>query len=438
MSRLTNVDDIWTLSATKAELQRGSLYAEISLPWTFNRMMLNTGSRGQQERGLNIAKGIVAQEVLIRTLRSRGLVIKEQQKSHRDEDLFDLVLPNNGNEVRFDLKSLNYYTNYNPMGRIPLSPDFILQNKDYTGPEWARFFPMLIPHTQITQDKHAYCFAIASSIDPRNRSLRTRTESESRLVAFPYGEHLPFLTFKRLCLAREMANSGFSVTVSYQPDNLFGGEAIQFELIGEWDANVTRINLSLESGEYVEDVGPFSCLSAFSISSHSFDVLSGVISISITRNDFTDQFLNTQRVNVNVPPITDFHLSQADFCDLNLPLPYEIHFLGWIEKEDFLQRYKSYPSWVWPDDRIDSQSNRNWTQITERDKKLLDKLGLDYTRQSPDGSIRAGLMKTTGHGGGACCYVFPNVPIRGGVSETNLYVLPNDLRPMNSLIPELG
>ena len=42
-------------------------------------------------------------------------------------------------------------------------------------------------------------------------------------------------------------------------------------------------------------------------------------------------------------------------------------------------------------------------------------------------------MKTTGRGGGACCYVYPNIGANGGVKETNLYVLPQDLRTIASL-----
>ena len=431
MSRLINLDDIWTVSATTAEFRKGYRYAEITLPWTFNRMMLNTGSKGQQERALNIAKGVVAQEVLIRSLRLKGFEIEEEQKSHRDDDLFDLVLPIDGEGVRFDLKSLHFYTDYVPLGRMPLTPDIIIENRGYPGPNWARFFPMMIPHTQIGQDKQVYCFAIAESIDPRKNLFQGR--SESRLIAFPYGKHLPFFTYKKLTLEREKVNKGFYVTISYRPDSLFGFHGIEFELIGEWDGEVRRINLMLEAGEYVEDAGPFSCLSAFKVSTQTYETFRGIIEISVSRNDYTEQLLNSSRRNVNTPPTDEFHICPSDFCNLYLPEPYDVHFIGWIEKEDFLQRFTSYPSWVWPDDNNDRFSNQKWTQITENDRNLLNRLGLNDSRLAPDNSIPAGLMKTSGQGGGACCYVFPNVYRRGGVSETNLYVLPKDLRPMNTL-----
>ena len=194
MTRLTEPGQIRTVTATNRELKAGAEYAAVTLPWTFNRMMLNTRSSGQQERGLNIAKGIVAQKILVRELQNKGLNIGEQDKSHRDEDLFDLIIPANGSKVKFDLKSVNYYSDYAHMGREALTPELVLENGDYPGPEWHRFFPMLVPHTQINQDKEAYCFAIADSIDPRKDPLKGR--EEFHLVAFPYGKHLPFFYLK--------------------------------------------------------------------------------------------------------------------------------------------------------------------------------------------------------------------------------------------------
>ena len=122
------------------------------------------------------------------------------------------------------------------------------------------------------------------------------------------------------------------------------------------------------------------------------------------------------------------------FCNLNLPEPYDLHILGWIEKEDFLHRFRKYSSWVWPNDSIDKRLNQKWSQLTVNDINLMNKLGIDAQR-SADDSMPAGLLKTHGKGGGACCYVFPNVPRRGGVNETNLYVLPQDLKPMETLVP---
>ena len=37
-------NDIWVLKPTIDDLKVGANYAAITLPWTFNRMMMNTGS----------------------------------------------------------------------------------------------------------------------------------------------------------------------------------------------------------------------------------------------------------------------------------------------------------------------------------------------------------------------------------------------------------
>ena len=432
MPRLTDVEQIWTVSATKEELQKGSQYAEITLPWTFNRMMLTTSSRGQQERGLNIAKGIVAQAILARILRERGLKFEEQDKSHRDEDFFDLSIPVKGEDVRFDFKSVNYYSNYDSIGRAPLTPELIVQNRGYSGPNWADFFPMLVPHTQINQDKQAFCFAIASSIDPRGDPFEDR--KEFRLVAYPHGQHLPFFTFKRLCQARELADSGFYIRVVYQPDTFLATNHMELELVGEWAGEIKREHLWLKANEIIDNVGPFSCLSAFRISRQILETFDGQIAVDVTRNDFKQQVRNSTGRNINVPPDDKFRINFDDFCNLNLPEPYDLHILGWIEKEDFLHRFRKYSSWVWPNDSIDKRLNQKWSQLTVNDINLMNRLGIDAQR-SADDSMPAGLLKTHGKGGGACCYVFPNVPRRGGVNETNLYVLPQDLKPMETLVP---
>ena len=99
------------LEPTESDLQVAASYAAITLPWTFNRMMKNTGSKGQRDRGLNIAKGILAQEMLRRTLQDLGIEASTQRKSHRDNDLFDFQVELDGTRLKLDIKSMNYYNN---------------------------------------------------------------------------------------------------------------------------------------------------------------------------------------------------------------------------------------------------------------------------------------------------------------------------------------
>jgi hypothetical protein len=107
MALLNKATDIWVLRPTKEDLLAGAKYASLTLPWTFNRMMMNTGSAGQRSRGLNIAKGIVAQEILGRALAGRGIKSKVQRKSYRNDDLFDFQIAFNGSLTKIDVKTNN-------------------------------------------------------------------------------------------------------------------------------------------------------------------------------------------------------------------------------------------------------------------------------------------------------------------------------------------
>ena len=175
MRKLKTKEDIWVLTPNADDLKAGAYYAAVSLPWTFNRMMLNTSSAGQQHRALNISKGIVGQEMLKRAMTGLGIKAQTQRKSYRDEDLFDFHVNIEGVLTKLDLKSVNYFTDYAALGREPFSADLLLKHSGYADSDWRTFFPMLVPHTQIEQSKEGYCFAIASSIDLRKDIASNRT-----------------------------------------------------------------------------------------------------------------------------------------------------------------------------------------------------------------------------------------------------------------------
>ena len=429
MQKLSSSDEIWTLSPELRDLKAGAYYASVSLPWTFNRMMYNTSSNGQQFRALNIAKGIVGQEMLKREMRRVGIPAETQRKSYRDEDLFDFDVQVSGRKAKFDLKTVNYYTNYNPHGREPFSADLLMSHASYAGPDWRTFFPMLVPHTQINQPKEAYCFAIASSIDIRNDVSTDR--AEYALTAFPYGEHLAFLGSRMLCQRREEAESGFHLSVTYQNPGLFRSN-ITVTVIGERAGQECRVAVQLASGE-AHEVGPFSCVASIQMDKQSYDQFYGTLSIDICRNDFDQIVYNSRRRNINTPPNSPLTLTESDFCNLFLPNDYTLYVIGWTSKAEFLDACRQYTGWVWPIDKENEYHNQPWNQLTQRDQKMLVGKGFADAIGDAPRLLNAGWLKTTGRGTGACCYVFPNVPRAGGVNETNLYILPKDLYNMDSL-----
>jgi hypothetical protein len=431
MTTLTRPDQIWRLVPRAEDLDDGARYAEITLPWTFDRMMKGITSQGLQRRALNIAKGVVAQKVLRREFKRRGICAPEEEKSYRTDDLFDFRVDINHKEQKLDIKSINYYTNVNPLGREPFSPELLIANAGYPGPEWAHFFPMMLPHTQIGQDKEAYCFAIASSIDFRRDVDTNRTAYA--LTAFPYGVYGEFLSKKRMVERREAAGQGVYIECDFKSYSLFGGDGVELTILGEWDGETVKKQVTLKPGAPVRDIGPFSGVTSFQVSREHYDLLEkpNCIEVSVTRSDYTETVRNSKRENVNVIPDEVLTITRTDFCNLILPSDYTVYYLGWITKEEFKEKCRNYPAWIWPNDKKNDRENQPWSQMTERDLANLKKTSFDDRLTDKPRGLNAGWLKAT-PAGSAACYVYPN-QFRGGLNETNLYVLPQDLHLMDSL-----
>lgn len=432
MPKLTNASQIWTLTPTVSHRRTAAKYASRTLPWTFNRMMKNTSARGQNERGLNIAKGIVAQEVLKAELERQGTTVRIQRKSHRDEDLFDFHLMKAGRLTKFDVKSIAYYNDYPNDQRPPFTTRLLIENKSYPGPDWRKFFPMLVAHTQIFQQKDGYIFLISESSDFRRSVLDGR--DDDLIVAYPSGESMPFYTYKRLCMAREDAGKGFFITLELRTSGLFNGDNLEVNVLYEWAGKPKVEQCRLRAGQPSSVIGPMSVLNCLQLSRTSYIALGNqLLLMRLRRNEFNGFVPNSQHRNMNVVPKDEAQgYLQEDFCNLILPSDYKVHCLGWLEKEEFIETVKKYPAWIWPIDAQDRFKNTPWSQVTAGDQRLLQKLGMEDRISRNPGRINAGLMKTSGRGPGACCYVFPNI-FGTGLRETNLYVLPQDLETMDSL-----
>jgi hypothetical protein len=430
MPKLTKASEIVTLASTASDRKIGAKYASRTLPWTFNRMSMGTKAKNQGARALNIAKGIVAQEVLQRELETRGIDVELHRKSHRSNDLFDFRIRRDGAVMLLDVKSIAYYNDYAEVGRPAFSKQLIIDNRDYPGPDWRKFFPMLMAHTQVHQAKDAYVFIISESVDLRKTVVEGR--SDFLIAAFPYGAGVPFYSSKRLCLAREDVKKGFNIKLEYQPIGLFGKENIHAEVLYEWAGKTEQEQIVLKAGTQSKSIGPISALNCISLDQSSYEKMSGTIIAWCTTNTFVDSVLNSRMDNINVPPSEALQYTREDFCNLCLPDDYKLHCIGWIAKQEFLEACKQYPAWVWPIDSKDRFLNSCWSQISERDQKMLDRLGVGDRIDRKPTRIKFGLMKTSGRGPGACCYVFPNI-FGTGVRETNLFVLPQDLQTMASL-----
>ena len=431
MRKVKKSSDIWVLQPSAQDRQKAARYAAVTLPWTFNRMMKNTKARGQRERALNIAKGIVVQETLARELSTRGIEVGLERKSHRAEDLFDFNIPFRGKEKLFDVKSIAYYSNYSSDVRESFTTDFLVGNRSYSGPDWDHFFPMMVPHTQIRQEKEHYIFAITESQD--FRSDCTTGRDEDMICVFPHGEHLPFLTHKALVREREEAGKGFYLCFQHTAEESLFPSSINLTAHFEWDGELSVEPFLLDRCGCSKRIGPMSAFNCLEIDRESLAAIEGNLTCKIENNDFTDDVYSASGQELNVCADDFLIWGKQDFCNLVLPTDFIVNVVGWTDKATFLKNCRKYTAWIWPLDKVDRFKNSVWSQITEKDVKSLTRAGFDDCIDYPNKKIKAGWMKTTGRGPGACCYVFPNM-FGGGVKETNLYVLPADLNIMDSLV----
>jgi hypothetical protein len=368
--------------------------------------------------------------MLKRALGEKGIKASTERKSHRSDDLFDFQVSIDGKPTRLDLKTNNYFSDYALLGREPLSSQLIAANASYPGPEWGHFFPMLVPHTQIGQEKNAYCFAFGSSIDFRKDLFTNR--SADVLAAFPYGDHLPFLSSSKLCKGREGVAKGIYLSLRWDA-GLLDPKTIKAKVLGEWDGKIAEASVFLKHGKLVT-AGPFSVVASFIVDSEDVKAWQdGRITVSVKNNQFTTPVLNSARTNVNVQPKGRLEYQKEDFCNLVLPKDYKLYVVGWTTKDKFIEACRKYPGWVWPIDSASKWNNTSWTQITESDRNSITRAGFENCIQDRPRGLHAGWMKTNGRGGGACCYVYPNIGMNGGVKETNLYVLPQDMNTVSSL-----
>jgi hypothetical protein len=230
---------------------------------------------------------------------------------------------------------------------------------------------------------------------------------------------------------REEAKKGFFLECRYDSGSLLASEVV-LGISGEWGGDASVARVKLRSG-MAKQVGPFSGVSSFQVDKEGYDQFYGEVRIAVKKNALTRPVLNTLKRNTNVAPKGPLVLTKKDFCNLSLPTDYTLYVVGWTRKDEFLEACRQYTGWVWPKDSIDKFKNQAWTQITEADRRLLEARGFGSSIQEEPGMLKAGWLKTTGRGGGACCYVFPNIGANGGVKETNLYILPRDLYTMDSL-----
>jgi hypothetical protein len=394
MKKVTKRRDIWEIDVSKQSEEMGVLYASKSLPWTFNRLGVREGPWTWYYRMMNINKGVMTQESLLGRLRKDDVDIEKEWKDYRTEDTFDLRAPNS---TRIDVKSLNYYTDYKSAKRPEFSLEYLLENSEYSGNEWSKFFPWLVPCDQLKKND-LFIFALLCSQNYNSKRMGGR--DKSFIVTSPPAAWGSFLNHKKIILAREEDKKGLDLKFKLTQNVTLGGEPVEFEVGYEKAGKFFEQKLVLKNGRS-DTIEGTSSLAYIRMEKHQIAAFIGKLLITF-KNHLKRPVTSGQKlVDLNRAPSDCWEVTKGMYGDLFIPKPMKLYFIGWIERNRFDEVRQSYPPYAHP---IDAQSKE---------------------RNQPGRSNENGLLFLR-----SCCYIYPNV-FRGGLKNKNYYVLTHDLNVMD-------
>lgn len=448
LKKLSSVQEILgPFEAQKSEIEEAINYAKVSLPWTFDRMRY--GPRAQNsvnDRLIHILLGVLNQTILERVLTGKGYECSKQWKKYRDSDVFDFIV----NKKIYDVKTTHIYSEYSEANkREEFSPKLLLSNKDYEGPEWRHFFPMMVPISQLTVDtiKDAYIFGISETYQDLRHTTPMKTD-RGFWCAAPFGSAFYFMQSTRVIKQREEEGKGFKIRASWKrsQDTINGKrKKATMTLFGEWAGDRQTETLELSERKTKTGVKEFSSLSCIRLEHPALLDEFDEIFISV-ENEF-DKFIarpTNPKINLNDPNFV-WKVGSQSFVNLQIPKDYHVFWVGFIPFTSFTSLFPSYPSYFIP-----HPSNMDINQPGKAVPNIKERLeGLNRRREKalaegkripwPDfvsfirgGEIKAGLLiarQRFGRSIGAACYFYPPY----GFQETAIYVLPKDLYCMEYL-----
>jgi len=303
LRKLANIRDIWgPYKIEKSDIKEAINYATISLPWTFDRMRY--GPRKQHsvnDRLVHILLGVLNQTILERILSERGYKCSKQWKKYRDSDVFDFHV----NGRTYDVKTTHIYSEYSKKNeRENFSPELLMTNKDYPGPEWRHFFPMMVPISQLTVDKikDAYIFGISETYQDI-RHIAPSKGDKGFWCAAPFEKAFYFMQSTYVIRRREEEEQGFKIRVSWKRNqrSLNGKRKVAcLTIFGEWAGERQIENIEIKESKTAISEHTFSSLSCVRFSHPSilddFDQI--IVSVE---NDFKEIVTkpNNPKINLN-------------------------------------------------------------------------------------------------------------------------------------------
>jgi len=390
METIPKAEDIWVLSLLDEDVQAGIDYGIISRAWTYDRMRAQ--ARGDFGKAIfRIAVGRAVQWALERHLGEQGFKFHRDTTDYKEEDYWDIKTLD-GKSV--DLKSFHVFTDYVVEGRPDLTADRILGSS--TGESWSTFFPMLIPKDQLEGNpKDYYIFAIVEA--PRSKRFPMTRPNARFLLTLPYdrdkeiNNRLKAVHRRKFANHRVEAGETFSMTVE-RVNSLLAPSVTVVVGYGDAAGDACRADLNLERARSYR--------------------LDGLTSLHYIRA-LGDWVQRSSRGKPESLLDVTFH----DFDEYHTPMEWRIHdrsfedvwiydarvfFVGWIGHAEFVAKRPKYRAYA-PNENYDGN-----TYHSDPDERGL------LTRKS-------------------FCYYYPPV-FRGGTQNWNYYCLPQDLRPIASLI----
>ncbi|MFQ6060259.1 MAG: hypothetical protein ACE5KV_03040 [Thermoplasmata archaeon] len=447
MKKLSDSSEIWTCDVTKSDMDEAIEYATISLPWTFDRMRYGPREQGSvNNRLMHILMGVLNQTILRRVLESKGHSCEMDWTKYRESDIFDFRI---GDRV-CDVKTSHIYSVYDKsLKREAFSTDLIIRNRSYADREWRRFFPLMVPVSQLTIDrmKDLYIFGLAQTFADI-RKTEPKLNDKGFWCAGPHGKAFAFFQSTPAILAREEAGSGFQICAVWQRTQMRLVEedrAIKITFFGEWDGERRDETVVVNEGSKATTKQEFS-----SLSSMRFDDLgvlddNDIFKVTV-RRAFTGHVPKSSnpKVDLNDPDFL-WIVSKKSFVNLRVPEDYRIHWIGHIPYKEFIECFQKYKAYFMPhpskmDLNTDVEarnSEKEWfAKLDQRKAKAIengkDVPWPDFSSLIRDGIIHAGLLLSKMSGPrpiGGACYFYPPY----GLWESAIYVLPQDLHPMDTL-----
>ncbi|MBT0158971.1 hypothetical protein G4O51_03190 [Candidatus Bathyarchaeota archaeon A05DMB-2] len=443
MKKLENASEIWgPYKIEKPDIEGAIEYATISLPWTFDRMRY--GPKKQHtvnDRLIHILLGVLNQTILERVLTEKGYKCSKQWKRYRDSDIFDFHV----NGRKYDVKTTHIYSEYSSkVNREDFSPELLMANKDYAGPEWRHFFPVMVPISQLTVDKikDAYIFGISETYQDI-RHIEPKKLDKGFWCAAPFGKAFFFMQSTYVIRRREEEGKGFRVRISWKRNqrSLIGQrKTATLTIFGEWAGERQTEKIDLRESKTLISEKTFSSLSCLRFTHPA--IMDDFDQIIVTvENDFREIITkpNNPRINLNDANF-EWILGKDSFVNLRMPDDYCIWWIGFIPFTIFATTFPSYPSYFipHPKDMSINVPGQAITKVKEkleylsrrREKAISEGKNIPW----PDfvsligkkGRINAGLLVAAQRFGrpiGAACYFYPPF----GFQETAIYVLPKDL-----------